>query len=459
MRGFPGCGAPLAELMRDLPLLRNFERDAVFAFQHGLPISVKRFLHDIWQLASQLPASEHVLNLCGDRYRFCVGFAAALLRRQVTLLPPNEAPDFLQRLERTYPNVYCLADAADAERPLATMTFPALAVMYESDPVMPLLAASQPAALVFTSGSTGEPVPHLKTWRMLVRSGAAEFKRLGFSGGARHAMLATVPPQHMYGLESTVCMQMQGGLAIHTGRPFYPADICTELEALPRPRILITTPVHLRALLSDAVTVPAVDSIVCATAPLSPQLAAEGEARFRAPLHEIYGCTEAGQIATRNTVKTPEWHALPGITLRQDERGTWVKGAHVDTEVLLNDMIELRGRERFLLHGRNADLVNIAGKRSSLAHLNYHLNSIEGVRDGVFVMREQSSEAVPRLMAFVVAPGLSHDAVMKALRQRIDAAFLPRPLSFVDVLPRNATGKLPRAALGALMSKLATREG
>jgi len=28
--------------------------------------------------------------------------------------------------------------------------------------------------------------------------------------------------------------------------------------------------------------------------------------------------------------------------------------------------------------------------------------------------------------------------------------FLPRPLLFVDALPRNSTGKLPRAALQAL---------
>ena len=36
---------------------------------------------------------------------------------------------------------------------------------------------------------------------------------------------------------------------------------------------------------------------------------------------------------------------------------------------------------------------------------------------------------------------------MQALRVRIDAAFLPRPLVLVDALPRDATGKLPRDAL------------
>jgi acyl-coenzyme A synthetase/AMP-(fatty) acid ligase len=104
-------------------------------------------------------------------------------------------------------------------------------------------------------------------------------------------------------------------------------------------------------------------------------------------------------------------------------------------------------------------MVNVAGKRTSLAYLNYQLNSIPGVRDGVFVMPDdEGASAVPRLAAFVVAPGLSRGELLAALRQRIDGAFLPRPLNFVDALPRNATGKLPRAAITALAAELAARE-
>jgi acyl-coenzyme A synthetase/AMP-(fatty) acid ligase len=124
----------------------------------------------------------------------------------------------------------------------------------------------------------------------------------------------------------------------------------------------------------------------------------------------------------------------------------------------LADVIELRAPGRFLLHGRTADLVNIAGKRTSLAHLNYHLNSIDGVRDGVFVVPEQRDEAVTRLAAYVVAPGMSSEALLSALRQRIDSAFLPRPLHLVAALPRNETGKLPRQALDEVAS-LARRAG
>lgn len=439
--------------MSGLPLLRNFERGSPFAYYGGTVIALERFLQDAHALAGVLPDKGHIVNVCSDRYRFCVGFAAALLRKQVTLLPPNQTLDMLQRLHAGYGDIYRLADSADFECELPTIAFPPLAASAAAPAaVIPVIPADQTAALMFTSGSTGEPVPHAKSWRTLVESGAAEAARLGLVASGM-SLLGTVPAQHMYGLESTVMMPLQGGLAIHGGRPLYPADVCDALAALPRPRALVTTPVHLRSLVAEASALPAVDIIVCATAPLAPQLAAQSEARLAAPLHEIYGCTEAGQVATRRTIETAEWRALPGIRLRQDEHGTWVRGGHVHDEILLNDMIELRGRDGFLLHGRNADLVNIAGKRTSLAHLNHHLNSVEGVRDGVFVVPEEGGEAVPRLMAFVVAPGLSREAVMDALRQRIDAAFMPRPLTFVEALPRNATGKLPRAALAALATE------
>lgn len=423
-----------------------------------MPISAARFLHDVSQLAKRLPAAGHVINLCADRYRFTVGFGAALMRGQINLLPPNRTPALLGRLLENYPDAYCLADIDHGHATRKTVMFPELDSTAPENIDVPVVAAAQVAALVLTSGSTGQPVPHRKTWGGLVRSARAERVRLGLADRAGATIVGTVPPQHMYGLESTVLLAMQGGFTMHTGRPFYPADVCAEIERTPRPRGLVTTPVHLRALLAEDSGLPPLDFLVCATAPLSPQLAAAAESRFAVPLHEVYGCTEAGQIATRCTVLTPEWQTLDGVVLREDEYGTWVKGGHVDTEVLLGDVIEVRGTDRFLLHGRTADLVNIAGKRTSLANLNYHLNSIEGVRDGVFVMPEEHGASVTRLTALVVAPGLTSETLMHALRQRIDAAFLPRPLRLVSALPRNSTGKLPREALDTLVAELAAED-
>jgi acyl-coenzyme A synthetase/AMP-(fatty) acid ligase len=443
--------------MADLPLVRNHETGAVFAYFDRRPVTLSRFLEHVSQLARALPGRRHMINLCADRYRFAVAFAAALLREQVSLLPPNMAPDLIARLEHDYPDAYCLTDTIAGSPAAETFIFPTLDEGGAAVMTVPFVPETQVAAILFTSGSTGRPLPHQKTWRSLVTGACAEAQRLSLQAGL--AVLATVPPQHMFGLESTVLLPMQNGAALNGCRPFFPADIRAELEALPRPRALVTTPIHLRTLLSEPQDVPAADLLLCATAPLSPQLAALAEERFAAPLYEIYGCTEAGQIAARRTVETPEWQTLGSLSLHQDAAGTWAAGGHAEKAVLLADVIELRDARTFLLHGRTAGLVNIAGKRTSLANLDYHLNSVEGVRDGAFVMPDEADGAVARLMAFVVAPGVSGDSIMQALRQRIDAVFLPRPLYLVESLPRDSTGKLPRSALDYLRIGLARKAG
>ena len=53
------------------------------------------------------------------------------------------------------------------------------------------------------------------------------------------------------------------------------------------------------------------------------------------------------------------------------------------------------------------------------------------------------------LAAFVVAPQLTAAELRQALRLRVDAAFLPRPLVFVDALPRTVSGKVQKFRLRA----------
>lgn len=122
--------------------------------------------------------------------------------------------------------------------------------------------------------------------------------------------------------------------------------------------------------------------------------------------------------------------------------------------VRLNDRIELHGGTTFRLLGRQQDLVNIAGKRTSLPYLNSKLNEIEGVEDGVFLMPDETGESITRLAVLVVAPGLSERQILAALAKQLDPVFLPRPLFKVSQLPRNETGKLPRSALLALFDRL-----
>ncbi|WP_223163429.1 AMP-binding protein [Methylococcus geothermalis] len=439
--------------MIDFPILTHSSDRDIIACCKGRAVTVREFLGEAASLAGRLPERPYLLNDCADRYRFAVVFAAALLRRQISLLPPTLTPETVRQLARSFPGVYCLTDDPHRAIDLPLLLYPEDLSIADVERV-PVPHPDQIAAIALTSGSTGAPVPHAKTWGNLARSARAEGERLGITAG-RHIVLGTVPAQHMYGFESTVLLPLQNGAALAAARPFYPADVCAAIEQLPDAAVLVTTPFHLRALLTIEGTLPAVDLLVSATAPLAPQLAQAAEARFGAPLLEIYGCTEAGQLATRRSVEGPEWTAFPGISIYRAKDGFRVRGGHVAGEVRLDDVLELTSPQRFVWLGRSGDMINIAGKRTSLAYLNHQIAAIPGVLDAVFVMPdEQAHGSVTRLTAYAVAPGLTQASLMQALRERLDPAFLPRPLHLVACLPRNATGKLPRGALEALSESL-----
>ena len=448
--------------MSGAPLISGDDLDAPLAWRAGRALSRRRYLADVQTLAARLPDAGPMLNLTADRYRFAVGLGAALLRGQNNLLPPNHTADTVARLLELFPTTYGLTDSAQADGRLPMVRHPQETAGDATDasPIEPpLIADGALAAQVLTSGSTGAPLPHAKHWGLLGRNARAGAQRLAEQMG-RHTLagvtlVGTVPAQHMYGFESTVLIALIGGAAFDTERPFYPADIAAALARAPRPRMLVTTPFHLKTLLDSGVALPAIDLTLCATAPLSPQLAARAESRLGAPLLEIYGCTEAGQVATRRTTAGAEWRTFDGLCLTGNGAESIVQGGHVQQPTPLADVLEVIDAQTFRLLGRSNDLINIAGKRSSLSHLNYHLNAIAGVHDGAFWLPpDDSAGSVVRPVAFVVAPGLPtaelHARVVAALRQRVDAAFLPRRVVAVASLPREpGTGKLPAGPFAA----------
>lgn len=454
-----------------VPLVQG-DPAAPVAWRAGRLVTRGELLARAQALASRLPERGAMLNLATDRCGFAVGLVAALMRGHVSLQPSNHAPHTVERLRAAWAArapVYALLDADAAEGdahglPAVRLEAPAPAAPEGATtaaaraPAWPeAIPAGHVAAQVLTSGSTGDPVPHAKPWGLLEQSARLESARLGACIGrpslAGVTLVATVPPQHMYGFESSVLIALHGGAVLDAGRPFYPADVVAALRDAPEPRALVTTPFHLKALVGAGLPMPPLAFVLCATAPLAPQLAAASEAAFAAPLLEIYGCTEAGQVATRRTTEGPEWHVFDGMALSGDGAASVVEGACVPQPTPLADVLEVLDAQHFRLLGRSNDLVNIAGKRSSFGHLNFHLNAIEGVADGAFWLPPEGDAAATggavRLIAFVAGPA-SDERILQALRQRVDAAFLPRRIVRLDALPREATGKLTSARLAAL---------
>ena len=441
------------------PLIGHRTAQARIAVRGGEPIAAARFIGEASALAAQLPASRYVLNTCRDRYAFAVALAAALIARRTSLLPPSRTPDTLQQLAQRYPDTVYVGDDAGAiwwASSLAPVPNAVRATASANVPDQwpaPAIARDHVAAIAFTSGSTGEPQPQPKTWAGLVDGARAEVIALDLDQAPvdNVVVLGTVSPQHMYGLESTVMMALHGPCALAAEHPLHADEVTGALAQIEGQRVLITTPVHLKALAESSHSMPRLYRAVSATAPLTAELAARCEQLWDTCVFEIYGCTETGMVATRRTVAGRQWNTMRDVTIEQRGDEFFASGGHVRTGRLA-DHLRLLSATTFELEGRADDLVNIGGKRASLAGLNQILLSIEGVVDGAIFLPEGSAETrrERRLMALVVAPNCTRERLLGALRAQIDAAFLPRPLLLVDSLPRNAQGKLPRAELLAL---------
>lgn len=436
--------------------------DRCFAFDAHRRIALDRFLVDVQGVAAGLPEAACAINLCEDRYRFLVAFCAIALRGQINLLPPSRAQTAIEDVRRQYPDSYCLSDVGLSPAPPKLHVLPEPLAALDAiapDGRMPEVDLDALAMIGFTSGSTGAPKANPKTWASLRASTAQNAAALRdlWPGGhaAGHSVLpvvATVPPQHMYGMELSVLLPLFAPVAVHAARPFFPEDVAHALGHADAPALLVTTPVHLRALVESGIALPPLAGIVTATAPLTQALAAAAEQRFGCEVRELFGATETCVVAHRRTAREEAWRAYPGVRLHPQPDGTLVEAPHLPAPVILADLVELRADNTFVLCGRQSDLLEIAGKRASLGDLNRRLQSVPGVIDGVMLQLDACDvTGVRRIAALVVAPGLDEAAILQSLRVSVDPVFLPRKLRIVEALPRNDTGKLPREALLRLL--------
>lgn len=429
------------------PLLRAVDSDRVIAWRDGRAVRVAEFLAEVAALAERLPQASSAINLCEDRYAFLVAFAALAVRGQTNLLPPSRAPHAIDEVLDAHTGSYSLGDVALQLAPPHYLQFDPLALRGEAADAL-LVDAELDVAIGYTSGSTGVPKANVKRWDKLGLSSAHNDALLLGLAGAPYTIVATVPPQHMYGLEFSVLLPLFADAAVHAARPFFPCDIARALEEIPAPRVLVTTPVHLRALVEHQQALPPLAAIVSATAPMPPELARAAEALYAAPVQEVFGSTETCVIAHRRTAAEELFTLYPGIALHPQPDGTQVDAPQLSQPVVLADLVELSACGRFKLCGRNADLLEIAGKRASLGDLTKRLLAVPGVCDGVVLQLDECDRSgVRRIAALAVAPGLSCSGILDALRHGIDPVFLPRKLKLVDALPRSETGKLPRAAV------------
>lgn len=423
----------------------------------GATVIAGAFLGAAREMAETLPPGRFVVNLCRERFPFALALAAAMLRGRVTLLSGDRSPEWLDALSEQFPGVYAVADypaPPGQQFPWHLLDQGSLRLTGECGAI-PTIPTGQLACIVFTSGTTGQPLGHRKHWGALVERSIDAAAWLELASAQTTSIVGMVPPHHMYGFETTMLLPFHAPTATWCGSAFYPQDVVAALRSVSAPRILVTTPLQIRTLLHASIDLPPIERIVSATAPLFPEMAQAAEERWRTRVVEIFGATEVGSVAGRRTVGGDVWTTYPRVRLHQasPEAETLVSGPHA-AAYPLSDIIEMLDDRHFRLVGRRLDVVKLGGRRASLAELNRILSGLDGVIDGQFVAPEDlDRQPTARLLVFVVAPERSAEDLLAELRHRIDPLFLPRRVIKVDNLPRDGVGKLTHQAVGALRAQ------
>jgi acyl-coenzyme A synthetase/AMP-(fatty) acid ligase len=402
-------------------------------------------------MARRLPDRPYVFNLCENRYLFCLVLLAAASRGQVCLLPPSSQMAVISEIFDDFPGSYVAS-----ERPLnlpGMEWFMVDAPMSMDTALEPRFDWNRNAVIAFTSGSTGKPKPcahNLATFRISANMAVSS---LGFLQQQQLLMISTTPPQHMYGLESSVFWPLFSSLILYDGHPFFPEEIRRVVETAPSPVVLATTPTHLRSLTKTSGSWANLAGVLSATEALSEQLARETDAVLGQSPREIYGSTETLSFASREILRESLWQPYASSRLIQHEtESAYLESPHLQAPVLLQDTVRIEADGRFAVLGRDIDMVKIGGKRASLAELNQRLRDTAGVEDG-FCFVQNGGITEGRLAAVVVSR-LDKQGIWEGLQPYVDSVFLPRKIYFVDSIPRNEAGKLPKAEMEKLLAGL-----
>jgi len=426
--------------------------DSLYAFSSDAHFCAAEFFAAVGACAARLPSGSHAINVCTDRLAFAISFFAALLRGHTNILLPGAAEELRQSALNSFADAYVLDDSF-IEFGLKE------GQVGDIQTALREINADHVAAVVFSSGTTGLHKQIAKTWRSLYWGALANARCLQRYNSANMSAVATVPVWHMYGLEWTVMLPLVNELATCTRSALFPDDIRECLAQAPEPRLLVSTPLHLRALLESKLELPDISVVMSATAPLNVDFARQMEDRWGARVLEVYGCSELGSMASRFPTQDPLWHFLPEFSFGLSGEAVSLHAEHTGPVFQLADKLEFVAENGFRITGRDTDIVKVAGKRGSLADINACLQAAPGVVDGVVYDPEQLGlPETGRLAAVVVLePGVTGEDVRVSLRGQVDPAFHPRPVYVVTKIPRSETGKSRLTELQALVYGLSER--
>ncbi len=370
-------------------------------------------------------------------------------------------------------------DGISGRWPVASLRTIGTATLGEDEPFEDVTRSlDDPAAILYTSGTTGRPKGAVLSHGNLVFSAETLIRAWGFTKD--DVLLHMLPLFHTHGLFVAAHCVIASGASMVLIDAFDPAAV---IAALPASTVVMGVPTHYVRLLAE----PAFDSeatrgVRLFTSGSAPMLVAthdEFRARTGQVILERYGMTETCML-TSNPLDGPRRPGtvglpLPGVKVRLsdgDPGGIEVRGPNVlagywrrpelrsteftdDGWFITGDLGHVDADGYLKIVGRSKDLIISGGLNVVPKEVEEVLDSLDGVLESAVVGRPDPDFGEVVVAVIVPEPGTTPDpeALRALARERLAGFKVPKQVLVVDELPRNALGKVEKARIREFVQK------
>jgi len=340
------------------------------------------------------------------------------------------------------------------------------------------------AALVYTSGTTGDP-----KGAMLTRTNLAANQDQSLAGRLRieqdDVVLLVLPLFHIYALNVGLGASVRVGATMLLVERFDPTTTLAEIAAHGATIILGAPPMYVawaNTPGAEHVDLSRVRIAVSGAAPLAPQVLGRFQDQFGLPIWEGYGLTEAAPSVASNAMgQEPRPGSVglpvPDLEVRLvDERGrdveqgdpgeVWVRGPNVfqgywndpaaTAEALTDDGwlrtgdVATQDEDGYLyLVDRRKDLIIVSGFNVYPREVERVIYQHPAVAECavVGIPHPYTGEAVKAFVVPVAGEEVSEDEIASFCRGSLARYKCPEAVEVVGDLPHTATGKIKRGQL------------
>lgn len=381
-----------------------------------------------------------------------------------------------------------LAAARPQLKMLRSDDFAGLAPQAPGESVLPDRNESDLAVIIYTSGTTGKPKGAMLSHGNLLHN--VESCRIVLATVEADSLAVILPLFHTYMMTVGIFLPFTIGGAVVLVKSLHPPRAMLQEIFSHRATILPAVPAFYRMLVGAQLPTPIpVRVFISGSAPLPMQTLREFEEKFKVPLIEGYGLSEASPVVSKNPLKGKHKAGSVGLPIAnvemsvQDDNGK-ILGANETGEICVRGGNVMMGywnqpeetkkvfRNGWLLTGdvgyRDADGYYFITDRKKdmliVNGINVYPREIEEVIYHFPGVKEAAVIGVPderrgeQPLAFVApAEGQTLEAkqILQFVREHLADFKAPKDVIFMPVLPKNATGKILKTEL----RKLATENG